>query len=66
MLRRRDSFAFYIELLVSPGLNKLVPPVKMLYPITEHGGLLELEQGCHHLPATSTNRGAIRQLSGKV
>ena len=26
-------------------------------PHTECGGLLGLEQGCHHLPATSTNRG---------
>ena len=24
------------------------------------------EQGCHHLPATSTNRGTIGQLSGIV
>ena len=30
-----------------------VPPT----PLTERGGLLGLEQGCHHLPATSTNRG---------
>ena len=30
-----------------------VPPT----PLSEHGGLLGLEQGCHHLPATSTNRG---------
>ena len=66
MLRRRDNFALYFELLVSPRLNKLVAPVIMLYPITECGGLLGLEQGCHHLPATSTNRGNIRQLSGKV
>jgi hypothetical protein len=57
MHRRRDSFAFYIELLVSPGLNKPVAPVIMLYPITEHGGLLELEQDCHHLPATSQSVG---------
>ena len=26
-------------------------------PYTERGGLLGLEQGCHHMPATSTNRG---------
>ena len=25
-------------------------------PHTERGGLLGFEQGCHHLPATSTNR----------
>ena len=29
-----------------------VPPT----PLSERGGLLGLEQGCHHLPATSTNR----------
>ena len=27
------------------------------YPQSERGGLLGLEQGCHYLPATSTNRG---------
>jgi len=43
MFRGRDNFALYFELLVSPGLNKPVAPVIMLYPITEHGGLLELE-----------------------
>ena len=26
-------------------------------PHTKHVGLLGLEQGCHQLPATSTNRG---------
>ena len=30
-----------------------VPPT----PLSERGGLLGLEYGCHHLPATSTNRG---------
>ena len=30
-----------------------VPPT----PLSERGGLLGLEQGCHHLPTTSTNRG---------
>ena len=30
-----------------------VPPI----PLSEYGGLLGLEQGCHHLPATSTNHG---------
>jgi len=29
----------------------------MLYPLSEREGLLGLEQGCHHLLATSTNRG---------
>ena len=28
-------------------------------PHTERGRLLGLEQGCHHLPATSTNRGIV-------
>ena len=65
MLRRRDNFALYSELLVSPGLNKLVALVIMLYPITEREGLLELEQGYHHLPAISTNQ-TIRFLSGIV
>ena len=30
-----------------------VPPT----PLPEHGGLLETGRGCHHLLATSTNRG---------
>ena len=30
-----------------------VPPT----PLSEHGGLLGLEQGCHYRPATSTNHG---------
>ena len=30
-----------------------VPPT----PLPERGGLLGLGQGCHYLPATSTNRG---------
>ena len=30
-----------------------VPPT----PLSERGGLIGLEQGCHHLPATSTNHG---------
>ena len=38
----------------------------MLYLISERGGLLGPEQGCHHLPATSTNHGTIRKLSGIV
>jgi hypothetical protein len=66
MLRRRDNYALYFELLGSPGLNKPVAPVIMLYPITEHGGLLGHEQGCHQLLTTSTNLGNIEQLCGKV
>ena len=53
MLRGRDNFALYFELLISPGLNKPVVPTILLYPITERGGLLGLEQGCDHLLATS-------------
>jgi len=37
-----------------------VPPT----PLSERGGLLGLEQCCHHLPATSTNRGI--ELHSKV
>ena len=33
--------------------RRYAPPT----PHTERGGLLGLEQGCHHLLATSTNRG---------
>ena len=57
MLRGRDNFALYFELLISPGLNKPVVPTILLYPITERGGLLGLEQGYHHLPATSQSVG---------
>ena len=35
-------------------------PMRLYVPSTtqsERGGLLGLGQGCHHLPATSTNRG---------
>jgi len=57
MHRGRDNFALYFELLFSSGLNKPVVPAIMLYSITEHGGLLGLEQGYHHLPATSQSIG---------
>jgi hypothetical protein len=66
MFRGRDTSPLYFELPVLTGLYKLVAPVIMLYPISEHGGLLGLEQGYHHLPATSRNRGTIRQLIGIV
>ena len=33
----------YFELLVSTGLYKPIAPVTVLYPISEHGGLLGLE-----------------------
>ena len=42
-------------------MNRRSLNIRWLYgpptPLSEHGGLLGLEQGCHHLPATSTNRG---------
>ena len=66
MFRERDTSPLYFELLVSTGLNKLIDPIIMFYPISERGGLLGLEQGYHHLPATSANRGTIRQLSATV
>ena len=66
MFRGRDTSPLYFELLVSTSLYKLIAPVIMLYPISERGELLGLEQGCHHLPATSTNHGTIGQLSGIV
>ena len=56
----------YFELLVSTGLYKPIAPIIMIYPISERGGLLGLKQDYHHLPATSPNRGTIRQLSGIV
>ena len=56
----------YFELPVSTGLYKPIALVIVLYPMYEHGGLLGLEQGCDHMPATSTSRGTIGQLSGIV
>ena len=42
-------------------MNKRSLSIQRLYvpptPLSECGGLLGLEQGYHHLPATSTNRG---------
>ena len=66
MFRRRDHVAIILR---AKGIDRLIQADSsnmMLYPISERGGLLGLEQGCHHLPATSTNRGTIRQLSGIV
>ena len=65
-LEEEITSPLYFELPVSTGLYKPIAPVIVLYPISEHGGLLGLEQGCHHLPDTSTNRGTIRQRSGIV
>ena len=65
-LEEEITSPLYFKLPVSTGLYKPIAPVIVLYPISEHGGLLGLEQGCHHLPATSTNCGTIRQLSGIV
>ena len=38
----------------SLDIRRLYVPPTLL---SERGGLLELGQGCHHQPATSTNRG---------
>ena len=65
-LEEEITSPLYFELFVSTGLYKPIAPVIMLYPISERGGLLGLEHGYHHLPATSTNRGIIGQLSGIV
>jgi hypothetical protein len=65
-LEEEITLQLYFELPVSTGLYKPIAPVIVLYPISERGGLLGLEQGYHHLPATSTNRGTIGQLSGIV
>ena len=66
MLRRIDHVVVIlrakdIDWLIQTDISNM-----MLYPISEHGELLGLEQGCHHLPAISTNRGTIRQVSGIV
>jgi hypothetical protein len=66
MFRGRDTSPLYFELKVSTGLNKPIAPIIRLYPVSECGGLLGLEQGYYHLPATSTNRVTTRQLSGIV
>ena len=65
-LEEEITSPLYFKLKISTGLNKPIAPIIVLYPISERGGLLRLEQGCHHLPATSTNRGTIGQLSGIV
>ena len=66
MFRRRDHVAVILQAKAIDRLIQADSSNMMLYPISERGGLLELEQGCHHLPATSTNHGTIRQLSGIV
>ena len=66
MPRRRDHITVILR---AKGIDQLIQADSsnmMLYPISERGGLLGLEQSCDHLPATSTNRGTIRQLSGIV
>ena len=66
MFRRRDHVAVILQATSFDRLIQADNSNIMLYPISERGGLLGLEQGCHHLPATSTNLGTIRQLSGIV
>ena len=56
----------YFELKVSTGLYKPIVPTRALSNIRTWRITKRLEQGCHHLLATSTNRGTIRQLSGIV
>ena len=66
MCRRRDHVAIILR---AKGIDRLIQADSsniMLYPISECGGFLGLEQDCHHMPATSTNRGTIKQLSGIV
>ena len=66
MLRKRDHVAVILR---ATGIDRLIQADSsnmMLYLISEHGGLLGLEQGYHHMPATSTNHGTIGQLSGIV
>ena len=66
MFRRRDHV---VVILRAKGIDRLIQADSsnmMLYPISEHGGLLGLEQGFYQLSATSTNRGTIGQLSGIV
>ena len=61
MPRRRDHIAVILR---AKGIDRLIQADSskmMLYPISEHGGLLGLEQGYHHQSTTSTNRETIRQ-----
>ena len=67
MFRRRDHIAVILR---AKGIDRLkqadssnnsaLSDIRM-WMITKR-----LEQGCHHLPATSTNHQTIRQLSGIV
>ena len=67
MFRRRDHVAVILR---AKGIDRLkqadssnnsaLSDIQM-WRITKR-----LEQGCHHLPAISTNRGTIGQLSGIV
>ena len=66
MLKGRNDFALNFGLLGSPDLSKPDAPATVLCFVTKRGGLLGIEQGYHHLPATSTNHGHTKQLSGKV
>ena len=66
MFRRRDHVVVILRVKGIDRLKQADSSNMMFYPISEHGGLLGLEQGCHHLPATYTNRGTIGQLSSIV
>ena len=65
-LEEEITSPLYFELKVSTDLCKPVVPICALSDIRTWRITKRLEQGCHHLPATSTNRGTIRQLSDIV
>ena len=56
----------YFKLKVLTDLCKPVAPICALSDIRTWRITKRLEQGCHHLLATSTNCGTIRQLSSIV
>ena len=66
MLIGRNDFASNFGLLGCLDLNKLDALVTALGFVIKHGGVLGNGLGCHHLPATSTNRGHTKQPSHKV
>ena len=66
MFRRRDHIAVILR---AKGIDRLIQADSSSNNALSDirtGGLLGLEQGCHNLPATSTNRGTIGQLNGIV
>ena len=67
MFRRRDHVAVILR---ATGFDQLIQADSSSYNalsnIRTWRITKRLEQDCHHLPATSTNRGTTRQLSGIV